>query len=168
MKIKISGLGDGIHNFNFEEPVINTGLEEPFFGNINVDVELNKIHNQIILNAKLCMHAKFDCDRCTKIYKSILTNSYKMVYMLGIEPEDTEAINLTYLPSDADKIILDEDIRDYAMLAIPMKKLCSEDCKGICAKCGQDLNEGECNCKRDKIDDRWLPLLELKNKINNN
>ncbi len=168
MKIKISNLSDGIHNFNFEEPAVDAGLEEPFFGNISVNVELNKMHNQIVINTKLSLQTEFDCDRCTKNYKSTLTNSYKMVYLLGTKPEDTEAISLTYLPADADKIILDNDVRDYAMLAIPMKKLCKEDCKGLCVKCGKDLNEGDCGCKREEIDERWLPLMELKNKINHN
>ncbi len=168
MKIKISNLSDGIHNFNFDEPAANLGLEEPFFGNINVDVELTKIHSQVVIKAKLSAQTEFECDRCTKDFKTTLTSSYKMVYMLGTEPEDTQAINLTYLPADADKIILDNDVRDYAMLAVPMKKLCTEDCKGLCVKCGKDLNEGDCGCKRDEIDDRWLPLMELKNKINNN
>ncbi len=168
MKIKISNLSDGIHNFNFDEPAADVGLEEPFFGNISIDVELNKIHSQIVLNAKIRMQAEFECDRCTNNFTSTLTYSYKMVYLLGTEPENTEAINLTYLPADADKITLDFDVRDYAMLAIPMKKLCKEDCKGLCVKCGKDLNEGDCGCKREEIDERWLPLLELRNKINNN
>ena len=168
MKIKISNLSDGIHNFNFDEPVVDAGLEEPFFGNISVDVELNKMHSQIVLNAKLSFQIEFECDRCMKNSNSTLTSSYKMVYLLGTKPEDTEAINLTYLPADADKIILDNDVRDYALLAIPMKKLCSEDCKGLCVKCGKDLNEGECGCKHEEIDERWLPLMELKKIINHN
>ena len=168
MKIKISNLSDGIHNFNFDEPAIDVGLGEPFFGNISVNVDLNKIHNQIVINTTLSIHTEFECDRCTKNYKSTLKSSYKMVYMLGTEPEDTEAINLTYLPADADKITLDNDIRDYAMLAVPMKKLCKEDCKGLCVKCGKDLNEGDCGCKHEEIDERWLPLMELKKKINHN
>jgi uncharacterized protein len=49
-----------------------------------------------------------------------------------------------------------------------MKKLCREDCKGLCNVCGKDLNDGDCNCDRSNADIRWLPLKELKNKLNNN
>ncbi len=168
MKIKISNLSDGVHNFYFDEDVGELDLKEPFWGNCKVDVELNKLHNQIILNANLTLNAKFDCDRCNKNFDTVLTGSYKIVYLLGTEPVESESLNIAYLPLDADKIELAGDVRDYAFLAIPMKKLCKEDCKGLCVKCGKDLNEGECNCEFQNTDPRWLPLAELKNKINNN
>jgi uncharacterized protein len=168
MKIKISNLSDGIHNFNFDEAVKDIQLSEPFFGNILVDAELNKAHGQLVLSANITAKANFDCDRCTSNFDTTITNSYQMVYMVGMEPEESDSINIAYLPPDADTIVLDGDVRDYAVLAIPMKKLCSEDCKGLCIKCGKNLNEGDCTCNHEKIDDRWLPLMELKNKINNN
>ena len=168
MKIKISNLNDGVHNFNFDETAKSIGLNEPFFGNMLVEAELNKAHGQLVLKADLTAYANFDCDRCANNFNSTITNSYKMVYMIGMEPEDSDSINIAYLPPDADKIILDNDVRDYAVLGIPMKKLCSDDCKGLCIKCGRNLNEGDCTCDHENIDARWLPLTELKNKLNNN
>jgi len=49
-----------------------------------------------------------------------------------------------------------------------MKRLCNEDCKGLCYKCGIDLNKNTCDCKENQTNDRWDKLLELKNKINTN
>lgn len=168
MIIKISNLSDGNHSFNFDEDVKNIGLDEQFSGNIIVNAELNKIHNQIIMQADFKANANFCCDRCLKDYNTVLSSNYKMIYLFGIEPEDNEDVSVTYLPADADKIILDDDVRDYAFLAVPMKKLCKEDCKGLCSSCGKDLNEGDCGCQKGDIDARWLPLMELKNKLNNN
>ncbi len=168
MNIKISNLSDGIHNYVFDDDISDLGLDEPFIKNLHVDVQLSKSHNQIILDAKLSIDASFNCDRCNRIYNSKLTNNYRVVYMFGAEEENSRSINLTYLSLDEDKINIDNDVRDYVLLSIPMKKLCKEDCRGLCPKCGKNLNEGSCNCLKSKIDDRWLPLLELKNKINNN
>jgi len=168
MNIKISNLSDGIHNYTFNEPVSELGLEEPFVNDLLVNVELNKSHNQVILDTKFSLTANFSCDRCNKNFNSVLTNSYRMVYLFGTEPVDSGSISITYLSIDTDKINIDNDVRDYALLSIPMKKLCKEDCKGLCSKCGKDLNEGNCNCQQNEIDARWLPLMELKNKINNN
>ncbi len=168
MKIKISNLSDGVHNFNFDVNVGELDLEEPFWGNCKVDVELNKLHNQIILNANITLNVKFECDRCNKTFNTVIASYYKMVYLFGTEPVDNGSVNITYLPVDADKIDLAGDVRDYALLAIPMKKLCKENCKGLCVKCGKDLNQGECCCEFNGADPRWLPLTELKNKINNN
>lgn len=64
--------------------------------------------------------------------------------------------------------VLDEpeiDTRELALeqmqLAVPMKPLCREDCKGLCGTCGQNLNEGSCDCE-PATDPRWAALKELK------
>lgn len=168
MIIKISNLSEGVHNYDFDEPIKEIAIEEYFYGNVSVVVEINKSNNQIVLNAILKLNASFDCDRCTVNYTTPITTKYQMAYLFGKEPVESESINVTYLPIDADRIIIDDDVKDFALLSIPMKKLCKEDCKGLCFKCGKNLNEGNCNCEKSNIDDRWLPLIDLKNKINKN
>ena len=168
MIIKISNLSDDVHIFNFDESVKEVGLGEPFSGNYQANIELAKTHNQIILDTEITLNANFECDRCGKTYSQKIKSDYKMVYLFGVEPEDSDAINITYLPVDAAQIEIGDDIRDYALLAVPMKKLCKEDCKGICRYCGTDLNENTCDCENKQVDPRWQPLLELKNKLNIN
>jgi uncharacterized protein len=168
MVVKIKNLKEGTHVFNLDEPVEKFELEDPFFDNLKISLKLQKLHNQIFLETKLLIKARFECDRCNSIFISNLETDYKMVYLFGNNPSDHESDNITYLPLDASEIKLDGDIRDYAMLAIPMKKLCKEDCKGLCPECGKNLNEGLCSCKIQVGDPRWLPLSELKNKIDTN
>lgn len=168
MIIKISNLSEGVHSFDFNEDVKEIELDEPFFGNALVNVKLNKLHNQIVLEADVSVKAKFECDRCTADFDSVLKTNYRMVYLSGIKPDGNDDANVTYLKADSDKISLDADVRDYALLSVPMKKLCKEDCKGLCPNCGKDLNKGDCGCTNGKADDRWQPLMELKNKIINN
>lgn len=57
---------------------------------------------------------------------------------------------------------LGEAIRQYALLAAPMKPLCKPDCAGLCPQCGQDLNQGRCGCVVKSIDPRWEKLARLK------
>ncbi len=168
MIIKISNLSDGVHNFSFDEPVENLELGLPFIDKIQVNVELSKTLNQIILDCDLKSKALVECDRCGNNFEAVLESSYRMVYLFENEPEENESLDMTYLPIDADKIDLTADVRDYSVLAIPMKKLCKEDCKGLCFRCGKDLNEGKCDCEEKDIDPRWQPLQELKNKLNIN
>ncbi len=168
MIIKISSLVDGVYSYNFDEPVEEIGLVEPFNGNIIVDLELSKANSQIVMNAKLKVGARFECDRCTAEFNTDLSAEYKMVYLADESPEESDSVNIAYLSHDADKIDISGEVRDYAMLAIPMKKLCSDNCKGLCPKCGKDLNKGSCECSKNEIDDRWQPLMELKNKFNIN
>jgi uncharacterized protein len=168
MKIKISNLSEGTHSFRFSEPVETIGLEPPFEGNVEVEVELSKTHNQLILDSSVSVHAAFECDRCTSSVKNMLHADYKVVYLLGVDPVESRSDNIVYLSSEADVIDLSGDVRDYSILAVPMKRLCREDCKGLCSKCGKNLNEGDCSCSKDETDARWQPLMELKNKLNNN
>ena len=169
MKIKISGLTNGTYNYDYNFGIENIELEEPFFGNYQTKVVLNKFDDQIILEASTSVNANFVCDRCGKEFKREVESKYKMVYLLrDINSKTDEEVDITYLPHDADKIDISKDVRDYLILSVPMKRLCKEDCKGLCYKCGKDLNEGKCDCTEREVDDRWKPLLELKNKINKN
>ena len=65
-----------------------------------------------------------------------------------------------------DGIALDVDqmILEQIELAMPMKFVCREDCKGLCYKCGADLNEGACLCKGEETDSRLSALLEFRKK----
>ncbi len=168
MKIKISNLSDGSHQFRFVEPVNTLGLELPFEGSIEVDVEINKAHNQLILDSSILVNTVFECDRCTASFSKALRTNYEMVYMLGVNPVESESDNIAYLSAEADSIDISDDVRDFTILAVPMKKLCSEDCKGLCSRCGKNLNEDDCTCSKDETDARWRPLMELKNKLNTN
>jgi len=166
MLIKINNLTEGTHLYKLDEPIESLGLEEPFVDKVEINLSLQKLHNQIVLETELQLHAHFECDRCNSDFNSTLETKYQIVYLFGNNPdEDGDSLNVTYLPREASEIVLDDDIRDYALLAIPMKKLCKDDCKGLCPECGKNLNEGGCDCKNHEVDPRWLPLLDLKNKI---
>jgi uncharacterized protein len=168
MIIKISNLSEGEHNFVFENKIDVLELDEPFYGNYKSDVILQKLHDQLIVSVSSEFKVKFECDRCGTEFKSSLRSDYKMIYLMNEAPEETDSINVSYLSRDADKINIKSDVREFALLSIPMKKLCREDCKGLCFKCGKDLNKEQCACKTDEIDQRWKPLMNLKDKLNLN
>jgi DUF177 domain-containing protein len=166
MIIQISNLSDGDYLYTFDKKVETIGLSEPFFGNIFVESQLQKSQRQIILNSKLKTNVNFECDRCGVEYEQELTNEFKIVYLFSSEINDEDQIDIKYISFETDTIKITPDVRDYALLAIPMKKLCKEDCKGLCIKCTENLNEGDCNCTTNEIDQRWLPLEKLRNKVN--
>jgi len=168
MVIKINNLNEGTHILEFEEKIDELELKEPFSGNYLAEVKLTKLHNRIILDIDLKTTAFFECDRCGVNHKSDLQNTFQMVYLFGDSPQKNDSDNIVCLPPDADKIKLNKELRDYAILSIPMKKLCREDCKGLCFGCGKNLNYGSCNCESKQVDIRWRPLVELKNKLNIN
>jgi uncharacterized protein len=52
-------------------------------------------------------------------------------------------------------------VTDNIVVNLPIRYLCSEDCKGICSHCGADLNEGPCGCTEEEVDDRLSKLKDL-------
>lgn len=168
MIIKISNLSDGVHNFDFEEKINTIELGEPFYNSFKSNVKLDKLHDQIIIDVSSEFKVKFECDRCGKVFRTKLKSDYQMVYLMNEPPAETDSLNVSYLSRDAVKIDISSDVREYALLSIPMKKLCKEKCKGLCPNCGKDLNKEQCSCKNDEIDPRWKPLIDLKDKLNLN
>jgi uncharacterized protein len=61
-------------------------------------------------------------------------------------------------------LVLDVDglAREALILALPARVVCAEECKGLCARCGKDLNKGPCDCGEETIDQRWSRLKDLR------
>ena len=169
MEIKFNNFSSGIHNFEFIEKVENLELDEGFSGDLVVNCKMDKSSHQIVLFCDVNVKGNFECDRCTVEYEQDLNNTFEVVYIFsesGEEKNDEENINVHYISSDADKISIREEVIDFTLLAVPFKKLCAEDCKGLCPKCGNDLNTEECKCEKDTTNPVWEPLMKLKDKLN--
>jgi len=166
IKIKVSNLSNGRYDYDFEGKASDLEIYEPYIGNFMASVVLSKFDNQIILDAETGIKANLICDRCANEFHSVIKSNFRNVYLFRVNIKDAEGEkeDVVFIHPDTDKIDLDKDIRDYAVLAIPMKNLCSEDCKGLCPKCGKNLNEGLCNCNEEIIDPRWEPIQKLKSK----
>lgn len=93
---------------------------------------------------------KSQCARCLKEVSSELEAkvdaTFKSLYHRDQETEDVADPEEEYTYSGF-SIQIDRPLRDSLILALPSKVICSEDCKGICGWCGQNLNEKECGCK---------------------
>ena len=63
---------------------------------------------------------------------------------------------------DGGGLELEDILREQVLLALPMQRVCSETCKGICPVCGKNRNETTCDCKTVGTDDRWGALRNLE------
>lgn len=130
------------------------------------EVTLLRTNRGILVKGRLQTEVELTCSRCLISFSCPLT--------LNIEDEyfpTTDIITGAALPSpdepdyftiDGHNIIdLTEAIRQYAIMAIPMKPLCTENCAGICPGCGRNLNQVSCNCPPQTAAPHWLKLIEL-------
>lgn len=75
---------------------------------------------------------------------------------------DLEFDDKLHFPGEASSIDVSKYFRDALHLEVPFGMLCELSCKGVCERCGQNLNEGTCDCKERVVDVRWSALEQLK------
>jgi uncharacterized protein len=63
------------------------------------------------------------------------------------------------------RLDVEEMLREVALLALPMRLVCSEACKGICPMCGQNRNQSDCACARQAPDERWSQLRNFRAEV---
>lgn len=119
----------------------------------------------ILVQGRLRAEAALACARCLDPVavplaielEEIFTPTIDIVTGKPITPEEEDRA----LWIDEHHLLdLSEVLRQDVLIAAPLHVLCKEDCRGLCHTCGQNLNEGPCDCKPD-IDPRWGPLAEL-------
>ena len=96
------------------------------------------------------------CDRCGQEFSREKTVILDSLAAQELEDEENDEILLL----DGTELDLDEAVTTAFVLAMDTKNLCSDDCKGLCAKCGANLNQGPCSC-RPETDPRWAALSQL-------
>ncbi len=174
MKINISNLSEGIHEYDFDEDPSSIKLDERFSRQIFVKVELEKRRRQLFLTGHVRTSGEFTCDRCLEEFNKDMKVDYRMTYVYdrndagGTDkfdpPESGDEITL--LRTGMNEIDIGEDVRQFLLVTVPLKVLCKEDCAGLCPSCGKNLNHGHCNCSeefpsdnKDEIDPRWQGLI---------
>ena len=111
----------------------------------------------IRFNAQISYEFDAPCDRCGVDTVKNHTVAVEKSLASSIEGEDSDTILL--VPDM--KLDLDEFLYSEVIMSLPMKHVCSEMCKGICQKCGKNLNQGKCDCVEKEIDPRLAVLAEL-------
>jgi uncharacterized protein len=165
MKIPILHLEDGDHLI---DGVIKAGTQNfshsEFYPNdINILVKLNKFGNNISCQIDLSTVSHLTCDRCLSDFDTKINEKIELLFYLGIKDLETDEEDIIHLSPEIKEIDIDPYIREILILVLPMKQLCNEDCRGICAGCGVDLNSEKCQCKEKPVDTRWDKLIQLRN-----
>jgi uncharacterized protein len=142
--------------------------ERPEFSLIkaNVDCLITKSGATIYIRGQLAATISQECSRCLEmatvsiggdfVYTMVPTKA-DVAEELELSAEDLETTYYSGEFIDLSPLICEEII-----LQMPIKVLCQEDCKGLCPRCGANLNSASCNCRSDVVDDR---LAVLKNFI---
>lgn len=127
---------------------------------LDVQMDIINTGKSLFVNGKANAGVSVNCSRCLK----------EFIYNIEFEFED-EWIPAEFSSSDQeetalifekDEFSIDERILEHLLLQLPMRFICSPDCKGLCVKCGVDRNNNKCDCTNEDID----PRLEILSKWN--
>ncbi|MCJ7509246.1 MAG: DUF177 domain-containing protein [candidate division Zixibacteria bacterium] len=169
MRLEISKLKQERVDFQFTESTEGLNLRADgveFDSPLKVEVEVAPSGESFLAWAKIETSVKLECVRCLLIYSYPLQAEFNLLMekqrpglLLDAENEDTVVIN------PQDKFIdISDKVRQAIILSLPLKSLCSPDCKGLCHICGADLNTSPCNCTIEEYDSRWDKLKQTLKK----
>jgi uncharacterized protein len=143
---------------------------------VSLRMVIHKDHDRFRLVGAVTTELELTCSRCLDPFALPVDRAFDLRYLPAgaaqpdaaddddeIEVEDDD-VALTFYRDE--QIDLNELLREQFYLALPMKPLCKEDCKGICPQCGTNRNTAPCDCNPKWEDDRMAGLKTLLKKQN--
>lgn len=173
MVIDVTRIEDAVLPFSFRVEPDELDLDTPTYrivGPVAVAGDIEKHIGAVKVKGTINGAAEIDCTRCLQAVQQPLSIDFDVEYLTeGVLGSDGEhEINEADLETDelqGNALDLTQLAREQVLLNIPEQFFCREDCKGLCEKCGENLNLVDCNCGQDEIDPRWAALKDLKNSM---
>ncbi|HIT07153.1 MAG TPA: DUF177 domain-containing protein [Candidatus Scybalocola faecipullorum] len=140
------------------------GRRYPIISKSPVEIDIiNQGERKICVDAKVSLVVDIPCDRCLEDVSTKF--EFDIHKELDLNESDEDRVRDMDETSYVEHSSLDVDLMVYNEMLIhfPMKTLCKEDCKGLCPKCGHNLNLGECGCDRESLDPRMAAIRDIFN-----
>jgi len=138
-----------------------------FLSPVTVSLAVVREFDHIRVNGTVGTNVRLSCSRCLCEFSTELTSSFTIFYTKAAtaQPEDEvelgeeDLISATY---SGDEIDFSNEVAEQILLGIPYKPLCSEECLGLCASCGANLNNSGCSCSSNATSMVFSSLKGLK------
>lgn len=138
---------------------------------LRVELRARRKGEEVILRGSVAGEVEVACDRCLRAVRSPLAAEFEYDFTPQDAARETEDEGRELHAEDFNRAVYDESqidmdalVREQVLLETPSRAICDEPCKGLCAKCGANLNEQDCGCAHEEIDPRWSALAGLKEK----
>jgi uncharacterized protein len=123
----------------------------------------------VILKGNLTGSVDSRCGRCLNNFEMPIDITVDTIFSPRIEREDDETevveVDESFSFYDGDSIDLQQEAKELILVSLPIKPVCREDCRGLCPKCGVDLNTNPCGCGSESGPSPFDKLKELKAKL---
>jgi len=148
---------------------VSDGLElaMPLSSALTAELALTRHGSRVLVRGRVRGGLALECSRCLKGFSFPLDVNLETSF--ETEGEGASDTDDERSPDEMDIQHIEKgciDLRDFLAeqihLAVPVKTLCSEECRGLCSRCGADLSNGDCSCEEQQTDARWDALKQLK------
>lgn len=121
---------------------------------------------EIRIQGRLTVKLQSECDRCLGRAEFPLDAGFDLFYRPSQSLSAAEEVAIDEGEAEMGfyegaGIELEDILREQITLLLPMQRVCSKDCKGICPVCGRNRNESACNCREEPVNDRWNVLRKI-------
>jgi uncharacterized protein len=160
---------------SFEPGVVDFGSESvQQVGLLDWSASAERAGDEIRVAGSLNTSLELACSRCLEPARVTINKPFDLFFRQRDEEmfDEDEEIELTELETKTafftgTQLAISDILREQILLALPMKALCTIDCKGLCPQCGMNLNSGTCNCPKENFNPRMDTLLEIKRRLEN-
>ena len=134
---------------------------------VQLDFDIHKDKEKFRLEGTARTELEMACSRCLEPFRMPIDVAFDLRYLPASEmsSEDEREVQDEDLETSYyrdDQIDLNELLREQFYLALPMKPLCQDECKGLCPQCGTNLNTGTCDCAPEWVDPRLAALKNIQ------
>lgn len=137
---------------------VELGGVKPFCAPVKVEAGLRSFAGSVELRAEVGYTLQMPCDRCAETVTRTYAKNFFHILVRELEGEEDGG---DIIPVPEEKIDLGQLLLEDVLLDMPAQYLCRDDCKGLCPKCGKNLNEGPCGCYQPEVDPRLEVLRQL-------
>jgi uncharacterized protein len=133
-------------------------LAEP----LEVDLTARSVGEGVLVRGRLRTVVRLACRRCVATVDREVDETVDLLFEPLAEGEDDADGEVYPLPPRGDTLDLDDAVREQLLLRAPLFALCREECRGLCARCGTDLNESDCDCVPEPAESPWDALKNVR------
>jgi uncharacterized protein len=130
-------------------------------GGVEVRLDVQTAGSDIVVRGTFRAQVREECRRCLQPVEFEAADEVTLVYRQGLSDAEAEAQEVYTLGVGARELDLGPALREHLILSVPRYPVCRESCRGLCPRCGKNLNAGPCECRETEVDPRWGALREM-------
>ncbi len=164
MKIVLSEITEEGLDIDFEETFTAGPLR--LLSPVRAKLRIDKVGSEVLARGELVSDIELQCSRCLASFSKDVSINVNVVYhpleeLTGEEKHEIKEDELDMGFYKGDELDIHDLVQEQIMLSVPMKPLCKETCRGLCPRCGADLNITRCSCEQREPDPRLAVLKKL-------